>query len=103
VRYNGQSDPRYRTMRWLRLRAHQLRIEPMCRLCSEKGVLTPARVADHVERHNNDVNKFWCGELQSLCFNCHSNHKQQVELSGFSREIGADGFPIDRKHPFYAG
>src|SRR6266404_1730756 len=31
--------------------AHQLRIEPLCRLCLEAGRVTPATVADHVTPH----------------------------------------------------
>jgi hypothetical protein len=38
----------YCTASWARRRAHQLMIEPLCRLCLEAGRVTPATVADHV-------------------------------------------------------
>jgi hypothetical protein len=42
------SDPRswYQLERWRRLRRHQLRVEPLCRMCWERrGVVMPATVA----------------------------------------------------------
>jgi hypothetical protein len=47
--------------------------------------------------------KFWFGDLQSLCFNCHDSEKRFEENRGFSNRIGADGMPIDPKHPYYKG
>jgi hypothetical protein len=80
---------------------HQLMIEPLCRFCLAKGVIEPARVADHVVPHKSSWNDFRLGELQSLCWSCHSATKQQIECIGYSTEIGSDGVPIDRKHPVY--
>jgi 5-methylcytosine-specific restriction enzyme A len=90
----------YDTKRWQNLRAHQLQIEPLCRMCAAQGRTTPASVADHVERHGHDVNKFWLGKLQSLCRDCHNISKQFAEHHGYSKDIGPDGFPIDPAHPF---
>jgi hypothetical protein len=56
----------YDTKRWANLRRHQLQIEPLCRMCAAQGRTTSATIADHVERHGHDVNKFWRGKLQSL-------------------------------------
>lgn len=63
----------------------------------------PATVADHVEPHRGDPLKFWYGDLQSLCDECHSSAKQREEAEGFSREIGGDGWPVDPRHPFNRG
>ena len=47
----------YCTAGWQRRRAHQLMIEPLCRLCLEAGRVTPATVADHVEPHRGDLTR----------------------------------------------
>lgn len=65
--------------RWRLRRAYQLASEPLCRVCKSKGLLTPARVADHIIPHRGDPTLFWGGELQSLCDNCHSSAKQSEE------------------------
>jgi hypothetical protein len=35
-------------------------------LCLERGTVTPASVADHVEPHGGNVNKFYSGVLMEL-------------------------------------
>lgn len=73
----------YKTARWQRHRQAQLWDEPLCAICLKAGRTTTATVADHVERHNGDYDKFWHGELQSLCdeapWRCHSRVKQKEE------------------------
>jgi hypothetical protein len=66
-----------------------------------EGKITPARIADHIEPHRDDPMKFWRGALQSLCSNCHESRKKHIENRGFDRTIGADGWPIDLRHPVY--
>lgn len=80
-------------------RLTQLREEPLCRMCRLQGRVTPATVADHVEKHNGDPAKFWHGELQSLCAEHHDATKQAEEHRGFSTACGADGWPMDPNHP----
>lgn len=65
-------------------------------------MVTPVEVVDHVIPHRGDYKLFWFGELQSLCLNCHNNSKKQIESKGYVGDIGADGWPIDRKHPVYS-
>lgn len=91
----------YCTAGWRKRRAHQLKIEPLCRMCTKEGKIEPAKIVDHVERHNGNYTKFVMGKLQSLCSDHHDKTKQQIEVRGFSNEIGADGFPVDERHPFY--
>jgi 5-methylcytosine-specific restriction endonuclease McrA len=91
----------YSKRRWRRMSKAQLQREPLCQECLKKGIITIATVADHVEPHRGDPNKFWLGALSSLCSRCHGATKQQVELHGYSREIGADGMPVDPAHPIY--
>jgi 5-methylcytosine-specific restriction protein A len=91
----------YRTQRWRKRAAEQIRREPRCRYCGE-----PARHADHVEHHHGDPVKFWTGALQSLCHGCHSEktRKDEAELAdGRVRYMkGADvhGVPLDPRHPW---
>jgi 5-methylcytosine-specific restriction endonuclease McrA len=87
--------------RSVRRRAHQLRVEPLCRLCLESGHVTLATVADHVENHNGDYNAFRLGPLRSLCADCHN------ALGRTNRPrrspVRADGTPSDPRHPWNAG
>ena len=89
----------YGTQLWKNRRAHQLRVEPLCRLCMEQGRITPATVADHIEPHLGDYNKFVLNELRSLCAPCHDALQGFVH-KGYQPEIGVDGYPIDSNHPF---
>ena len=87
-RQRGQSEARqaYGTARWKRKREQQLTDEPLCVICLKAGRLTPATVADHVEPHRGDMDRFWNGPLQSLCdaapWRCHSSVKQREENAG---------------------
>lgn len=94
----------YNTRRWRDIRASQLCHEPSCRMCAAAGRLTPATVCDHIEPHRGDIDKFWNGPFQSLCdqdpWRCHSRGKQSEEVLGYSKVIGADGWPTDGRHPF---
>jgi hypothetical protein len=90
----------YNTAAWRKLRAAQLAGEPLCQLCSDRGYTTLATIADHVEPHGGDVDKFFGGALQSLCATCHSAIKQALEKSGRLRGAGLDGRPLDPAHPW---
>jgi hypothetical protein len=85
----------YKRQRWRKIRSYQLAKEPLCAMCLRKGRVTPATVADHVEDHHGDWNRFWTGRLQSLCKPCHDGPKR----IGFSSEVGPDGWPLDPNHP----
>ncbi len=54
-----------------------------------------------LRKHHGDVNKFWLGELQSLCQHCHVTAKYDIETRGYRRDIGFDGWPLDPRHPCY--
>ena len=91
----------YKTARWLRIRAFQLSEHPLCDMCAEKGIVTVARVAHHPIPHKGNHYLFYCQKLQSLCAECHDGAVQMIEKTGYDKTIGADGFPIDKNHPFY--
>ena len=73
---------------WKRRREKQLRLFPLCKICSDRGFVTPASVADHLEPHREDPDKFWRGALQSLCASCHSSVKQREEAAAMRAEGG---------------
>lgn len=84
---------------WRRRRALHLRGEPLCRMCLERNVVTPATIADHIESHGGDWNKFRLGALQSLCKDCHDRRKKLLDIDGHTHDIDVDGWPTDPRHP----
>ena len=89
----------YNTRRWQRQVKLQLKEYPLCSMCLERKVTTPATVADHVIPHKGDAWLFQYGELQSLCAHCHSHRKKRLETHGYLLDIGTDGWPLDPNHP----
>jgi 5-methylcytosine-specific restriction enzyme A len=89
----------YRTARWQRRRAAHLAANPLCANCLRHGRVTVATVAHHKEPHRGDPERFWHGELESLCdaapWRCHSGDAQSQERGGKRRQqIGPDGWPL---------
>jgi 5-methylcytosine-specific restriction enzyme A len=89
----------YDTGFWQRRRKLQLQVHPLCKFCLDRGFVRPATVADHVEPHKGDWNKFALGALQSLCAECHNSTKRYVELRGYRNDVDNDGWPTDPNHP----
>lgn len=84
----------YGTWRWQKKRKALLDAEPLCRMCKERGVITPARIADHIVPHKGNEDLFWNGELQPLCKPCHDSDKQRIESGGKAKvTTGLDGWP----------
>ena len=89
----------YQNAAWRKRRALHLVDEPLCRYCNEfYSKATPATIADHIERHDGDLEKFMTGALQSLCRSCHANVKQSEERTGSLKGARLDGAPCDPKH-----
>lgn len=90
-------DSWYKTARWQRRRAQQLRKEPLCWRCLEEGRTTPATVANHTTPHKGDPELFWRGPLDSQCKPHHDSTQQSIEKGGEGRKpkatIGLDGWP----------
>jgi len=85
----------YNDVQWRKLRARQLRDEPLCRMCKARGQITLATICDHIEPHKGDLVKFWSGPFMSLCAEHHSSDKQRIENGRKPKPyIGLDGFPI---------
>jgi 5-methylcytosine-specific restriction endonuclease McrA len=101
IEVHGVSErvPWYGWQRWRKRARHQLREHPLCAMCLQQGIVVPATVADHVVPHKQNQRAFWFGTLQSLCAAHHNITKQLIELHGYSTDVDADGWPIDRRHP----
>lgn len=80
-------------------RTLQLQTHPLCRFCEAAGEVKAADTADHITAHRGDPALFWEGELQSLCADCHSQAKQQIENHGYHDRCDASGYPLDPNHP----
>jgi len=73
--------------RWQRARAYQLKIEPLCRLCKNKGITKLAKVVDHIIPHKGNYALMWDNSnFQSLCTPCH-NTKTATEDGGFGHKV----------------
>jgi 5-methylcytosine-specific restriction protein A len=75
---------------------------PLCEMCLKDGRTNAATIADHIEPHKGDQQKFFFGELQSLCKLHHESAKKRKEARGYSTRVGADGWPVDPRHPVYS-
>jgi len=56
-----------------------LRDEPLCQRCKANGFIVEATVANHVEPHRGDWDKFINGPLESTCKPCHDSVIQSEE------------------------
>jgi len=84
----------YSTKAWKVRRRDQLLLQPLCERCLSRGVITPATVAHHVERHDGDEFKFFHGKLASSCADCHDVDEQRIENGGQPRrDVDDDGWP----------
>jgi 5-methylcytosine-specific restriction protein A len=64
---------------WKRRREMQLGEQPLCERHLKRGLVVRATVANHVERHSGDWDKFIRGKLESLCKRCHDSEVQAEE------------------------
>jgi 5-methylcytosine-specific restriction protein A len=83
----------YTDRKWRKKRAAHLAKEPLCRMCKKQGKVTAAQVVDHIEPHKGDRQKFWFGEVQSLCHPCHSGTKARMEHG--KTVVGDDGWSME--------
>jgi 5-methylcytosine-specific restriction protein A len=76
-----------------RLRGRIMQGQPLCRMCDEKGLVTPGAEMDHIVPlfmggTNDDEN------LQMLCVECHRKKSADDLGVRFKPTIGSDGWPI---------
>jgi 5-methylcytosine-specific restriction protein A len=86
----------YSTARWQRIREAQFAAHRLCQRCLDRGLVEPATIVHHVDRHEGDPVKFWNGPFASSCQPCHDIDEQRIERGGQARQtIGPDGWPVD--------
>lgn len=94
----------YKRKRWLDIRAIQLGRQPLCEWCLERGEVVAATECHHDNpKQKFDPSTFHDGPFTSLCKACHDGRAQSIEVRGYSKEIGPDGWPIDPSHPANRG
>ena len=95
----------YQAKQWRVLREHVLlRDRFICQRCKcflKRGRSHPqSAVVHHIKAHKGDPDLFFdIGNLQAVCWSCHSGVIQSEEARGYSTEIGQDGWPTDDNHP----
>lgn len=64
------------------IRPQQMRDEPLCRHCAQRGIVTAGQCVDHIDNDsgNNDPSN-----LQTLCNECHG--RKTVIDSGFKPRL----------------
>ena len=95
----------YGTKQWAILRRQALTRDGFqCQRCGV--ILTDGRrssrsaVVHHIEAHKGDMDLFFdLANLAAVCWACHSGAIQSEEILGYDATIGADGWPVDPKHP----
>ncbi len=80
---------------WRKLRRHVLMGEPLCRMCTARGLTVVATDVDH---RDNDPSNNDLLNLQPLCHECHSR-KTNRDM-GHNVRMGCDteGKPLDPHH-----
>ena len=68
----------YQSTAWRKLRNLKLEQCPLCEECQRCGIMTLARVVDHIVPINRGGAKLDMANLQSLCPPCH-NRKSGIE------------------------
>ena len=89
----------YNSREWQSLRLRKLTANPMCEVCLSKGLVESARVVHHVVPIETATDyptmraiAFQYDNLQSLCFQCHSDiHKAMASRTkeGHKRAVDA--------------
>lgn len=86
---------------WRDLRAQVLAEEPLCRMCTARGLIVPTTDVDHIEDAREDYTDDNSRDnLQGLCHECHS--LKTARDMGKSVTMGCDvnGIPLDPTHPW---
>jgi 5-methylcytosine-specific restriction enzyme A len=84
----GQYQDIYQDKRWLKLRNHKRRVNPICEKCEKKGKVTPMKEVHHKKpfqegRTPEEVEELaydW-DNLESLCEPCHEEAHKELKLS----------------------
>jgi 5-methylcytosine-specific restriction enzyme A len=96
------SSKRWRVIREIVLARDHYRCQvPNCGKFLQSGRNHPrSAVVHHITPHKGNLGLFYeIDNLQSVCWTCHSGEIQSEEAMGYSKKIGADGWPVDPKFP----
>ena len=102
----------YYTARWRALRKAKLQAQPLCEICSRRGLVVPASVVDHKRSIASGGDPFPpLSGLASMCAPCHNAKtaaRDNPHAFGGGPPVafkGCDvnGLPIDENHPFHRG
>ena len=91
---NGRTLP-LTSAAWRKLRRSVLASEPLCRMCTERGLTVVATDVDH--RDNNPANNELVN-LVPLCHECHSRKTQRDMGHNVAMGCASDGTPLDPWH-----
>ena len=95
-----KAHPFYKTRLWKERRLAFLERNALCVRCLEHNRLTPATVVHHIEPHRGDWRIFKDeSNWRAVCKKCHDSKEQSIERMGYDKGVGADGWPVDPKHP----
>lgn len=94
----------YKLAIWQANRRAVLARDVWCVRCRRAGRCEPATTVNHVVPHRGDWSRFVDPEnLEGVCKRCHDGAIQAEERRGFSTACGADGWPLDPRHPANRG
>lgn len=86
----------YDKAQWRRLREQALRMEPLCRLCVQRGLAVEAVDVDHITPLADGGEAWASTNLRPLCHACHSRVTSAAK-TGRDVVLGVDpttGYPI---------
>lgn len=91
---NGRTLP-LTSAAWRKLRRSVLASEPLCRMCTARGLTVPATDVDH---RDNDPSNNDLVNLQPLCHECHSRKTHRDGGHNVRMGCDTDGKPLDPYH-----
>jgi len=67
-----KADSFYLSARWRKVREIQLQRHPLCKICTEMGLIVPAQIVDHIKPRSMGGADLAFENLQSLCKRHHN-------------------------------
>src|SRR5262245_24385115 len=91
----GQWIEYYNSKLWKIRRKQQLERQPLCARCLQENRIVPASIAHHTIPHRGNWKIFISARLESLCKSCHDGIIQSIEVRGYDKSIGIDGWSVE--------
>ena len=76
----------YTSKEWRTLRKSFLEKNPLCVECLKEGRYTPAKIVDHIVPIRMGGKPLDEGNLQALCWSCHSKKSDKEGSAGFTKK-----------------